>query len=163
MPKEKKINNNCNNCECSCCDCEIYSQLCNNRNCQFNTEYHMNPFNPYVACLYPPTRSASVIPTINTNNNLFPESCNNQNNCINHNFPGSSADLCTYNPETNTARLGIRLYKAGVPEQNCFDPLARIVPEPQFGMMNAMPPVCMRQCKNKGKYACGQIIKNKCQ
>ena len=160
--EEKKINNNCCECECVCCDCEIYTKICNKGNCQTNTEYNMNPFNSYNACLYPVTRSASVIPTINTNNNLYPQSCNNNTNCVNQNFPGSSADLCTYNSETNTARIGIRLYKAGVPQRTFADPVAPIIPEPKFGMMNCMSPACMRQCNNKGKGACGQVGNNRC-
>ena len=145
----------CNSCSCVCCDCLKSSILCDKRNCELNTEFHMSPFSPYVACIYPPKRAASVVPTTFTNNNLNPNKCGtNPNNCINYNFPGSSADICTYNAKTGCARLGIGLYKAGVPQQNCKNPLERIVPEPPFGMMNSMPSACMKQC-NKG-IGCGE-------
>jgi len=161
----------CVGCPCVCCDCMISTYLCSKKNCEKNTDYHMNPFNPYLACIYPPKRAASVIPTMNTNNNLNPGYCvyaqNRKRNCQ-PNFPGSSADLCSHRfteiknvgDGTNTlkfcSRLGIRLYKAGAPETRCNDPLAPNVPEPEFGMMNSMPPACMIQCNNKDENKCGE-------
>ena len=158
----------CNDCECVCCDCVLSSALyakCNDR-----TQFHMNPFTSYVACIYPPKRAASVVPTVKTNNNLNPGYCDGKRNC---NFPGSSADLCSQTiVETDNAgefdgvsgtktikycsRLGIRMYKAGVPETKCNNPLLPAVPESDFGMMNSMPPACMKQCGiNKGSH-CGE-------
>ena len=131
-------------CKCCPCDSKISSYLCIDRHCKLRTEFNMNPFNPYVATIYPPTRAASVIPSANTNNNLHIKKCEN----VNCNFPGSSSDICTNFKFKNKqyTRMGIRTYKAGTPERTYSDKVAPVVPRSNLGMMNNMPPECMKRC-----------------
>ena len=164
-----------NDCEdCNCCDCNKYSELVNNY--QQNLNYNMGRNKTYLACIYPMQRSATVLPVVDTLNNLNPNTippngCNTNsgnpcnggscNTCTNYNFPGSSADYCSQ--QTGCPRLGIRMYRGVVPRKyNChnFNP---VVPQLREGSMNRLTPGCLKQCCcTDDKKLCGQCCGGDC-
>ena len=179
-----KNNNNNNNCNsCNCCDCNIYENLLKNKDSNLN--YNMGRNKTYLACIYPMQRSATVIPGLNTLNNLnpkriVPNGCNTSgsnpcggnecNECTNYNFPGSSADYCSQSTECN--RLGIRMYRGVMPlsycpilNNKCNSVFGPQIPQDQYdGSMNSLTPSCKRQCccnENQDKI-CGQCCGDDC-